>query len=694
MSCKGVLHAAVLIAGLTLPAIAQFSHLSATDDGKNLFFTSHLVLKGRGSPSTAQGRLYRLGPDGPAMFAEAGTFGPQQGRTVNSIVAPAVTGDGKAVGFSVQGVCSGARLCGILMAGAAESRNLGSGTLHLSRNGKWALLAPDFNPLSPEATLIELATGQRFTVPPLAFSATSPLASDGSVMVLSDRNSMSVAYPAGVWKSGKFTPFAPYQSVMIQALALSDDAGTLIFKSGRGLGQLIARDLASGRDTVLYTFAGQMGPGMSKPEWPVILGLSNNGQRVLYRVGATDATEGLAYLSDVPTGKTQPMPLEEGELVSDGTLSGSGDLAFLVTMTGRLVKITLSTNAVDTLIPSTPSASNFDWWAFGSLFHMRGTFSGSPADWKNRILIGGQAAPVLSLKPGLLDIQIPWSEATGSVPFRIVDSGASPFEQNEVVLARPYALNLEKANSGEPSVFGIRASNGDGSGPPAAQPGPGDTFRLYMTGLGPVENQPPTGTAAPSPVPSPIRAQLTCSFMPHTNPIETVSASLAPGMIGVYQATFRLPANAAAATLIGASCQLCGPCDAVSEFPYHGRCGDACMVSGTSMPMPSRGFRRFRKSERFNIRDGRPAVVEWAYRPQPSITAARTLFGSVLPGIPYIGRDRQRARCTRPGAQVCRCGDSKATKGSARLNRTITSDKLWTFWRYARIWAGTSGRQR
>jgi uncharacterized protein (TIGR03437 family) len=577
------------MAGLALPAIAQFSHLSATDDGKNLFFTSHLVLKGSGSPTDAQSRLYRLGPDGPAMFAEAGTFSPQQGRLVNSIVAPAVTGDGKAVGFSVQGSCSGARLCGILLAGAAESRNLGSGTLHLSRNGKWALLAPEPNPNSPDATLIELASGQRTTVPPLVWGATSSLASDGSVMVLSNRNSMSVAYPAGVWKGGKFTPFAPYQSVMINPLALSDDASTLIFKSGRGVGQLIARDLASGRDTVLYTFAPQMDSGPGR-EWPVILGLSNNGQRVLYRIGPSDATEGLAYLSDVAAGKTRPMPLEPGELVSGGTLSGSGDLAFLVTTAGRLVRITLATNAVDTLIPPTPSASDFDWWAFGSLFHMKGTFSGSPADWKNRILIGGQAAPVLSLKPGLLDIQIPWSEATGRAPFRIVDSGNSPFEQNELVLARPYALKLEKADAGEPGLFGIRASNGDGSGPPAAQPGPGDMFRLYMTGLGPVENQPPAGAATPSSVASPIRARLTCSFMPHTNPIETVSASLLPGMIGVYQATFRLPDNAAAATLIGASCELCGPCAAGSEYKYHGQCGDACMVSGGGTPMPSHVF--------------------------------------------------------------------------------------------------------
>jgi ferredoxin len=113
---------------------------------------------------------------------------------------------------------------------------------------------------------------------------------------------------------------------------------------------------------------------------------------------------------------------------------------------------------------------------------------------------------------------------------------------------------------------------------------------MYMTGLGPVANQPPTGGPASSTVASPIQARLMCHFQPHTNPAETLSAGLEPGAIGVYQATFRLPDNADAATLTGASCELCGPCDASSPFPYHGRCGDACMVSAASTPSSLRGF--------------------------------------------------------------------------------------------------------
>jgi uncharacterized protein (TIGR03437 family) len=521
------------------------------------------------------------------MIAEAETFRPQWRHLLPLRVrAPWVSGDGGVVGLTLYGVCEGGGSCGELMFRGGKNLDVGAGSVHVSRNGKWALLAQDDDPRSRSATLIELGTGERTSVPAPLWRGLSTfvLASDGSFLAPSSPSGgMGLAYPAGVWKAGKFTPLAPYRSRMVQPLALSDDASTVVLV---GEGQVVARDLASGHDSALFALGWQTGP-QHFPEIATMLGLSNNGQRVLFRVGDNNAAEGRAYLSDVPSGKTEPMPLAEGELVSDGTLTGSGDLAFLVTTAGRLVKVTLSTGAVDTLIPPTAYASNLDWWAFGSLFHMKGTFTGSAGDWRDRILIDNRPAPVLSFKPGQLDIQIPWSAASESVPFRIVDSGASPFQQNELVFARPYAAAFERADPGEPSLFGLKASNGDGSGPPAAQPGPGDTFRLYFTGLGPVENQPAIGTPASSTVASPIRAKLTCTFTPHTSPIETLSANLAPGTIGLYQATFRLPANAVPATLIAASCQLCGPCSGF-PFPSHEFCGDDCAVSAAFTGLPSR----------------------------------------------------------------------------------------------------------
>jgi len=582
----------MLIAGLALPLSAQFSHLTATDDGKYLYFTSKLTLKNSGKLLPEQDRLYRFGPEGAAMIAEAETFGPQWRHLMLRVSAPWVSGDGEVVGLTLHGVCDGgAGSCGELMFRGGKNLDLGTGSVHVSRNGKWALLTADNgSPIARSATLVEIGTGERTTVPapPCCGSSAFALASDGSFLAsLSPGGGLSLATPAGVWKAGKFTPLAPYRSRMVQPLALSDDASTVVLVGG---GQVVARDLASGRDSALFTLGVQTGP-QHFPQIATMLGLSNNGQRVLFRVGDNNAAEGRAYLSDVPSGKTEPMPLAEGELVTDGTLSGSGDLVFLVTTAGRLVKVTLSTGAVDTLIPAPAYvAGTGGSWGFGSLLHMRGAaFTGSASDWKNRILIDNQPAPVLAAKPGQLDIQIPWSASTGTVPFRIVDSGPSPFEQNGMVLARPYGIALEPAGPGEPNLFGMKASNGDATGPPPGQPGPGDTFRLYFTGLGPVENQPETGAPASATTASPIKGKLFCNFLPHTSPVATVSASLVPGAIGLYQATFRMPPNAVPAALFCADCELCGPCEG-DPFPYHGRCGDACMVSATNCSVGGRGL--------------------------------------------------------------------------------------------------------
>jgi uncharacterized protein (TIGR03437 family) len=597
MSHKVVCQAAMLIAGLALPLGAQFSHLTATDDGKYLYFTSSLTLKNNGKLVPPQDRLYRLGPEGTAMIAEAETFGPQWRHFSPRVSAPSVSGDGEVVGLTLHGVCDGgAGSCGELMFRGGKNLDLGAGSVHVSRSGKWALLTVDNGgPFATSATLMEIGTGERtgIPVPANAFMGFYPtpfvLASDGSFMGPPPMRGVPPgANQPGVWKAGKFTPFALYQSRSVRPLALSDDGSKLVLV-GLGTGQLVARDLASGRDSVLFTLGAQTSPPHF-PEIATVLGISNNGQRVLFKVGNDPAEEGRAYFSDVPSGKTQPMPLGEGELVSDGTLSGSGDFAFVVTTAGRLAKVSLSTGAVDTLIPPTPYASNLDWWAFGSLFHMKGTFTGAASDWKGRILIDGRPAPVLAAKAGQLDIQVPWSTSSGSVPFRIVDPGGSPFEQNGMALARSYGIALEPAPPGEPNLFGIKASNGDGTGPPPAQPGPGDTFRLYFTGLGPVENQPETGAPASGTTASPIKAKLICGFLPHTSPVATVSASLVPGAIGLYQATFRMPPNAVPATLIQADCDLCAPCegDALSPFPFHGKCGDACMVSGWTQRPPGR----------------------------------------------------------------------------------------------------------
>src|SRR2546426_12616546 len=54
----------------TAPAWAQHTELAANGDGSVLYVISHSVLRDATTPTHAQTRLYRVGPDGVQLFAK------------------------------------------------------------------------------------------------------------------------------------------------------------------------------------------------------------------------------------------------------------------------------------------------------------------------------------------------------------------------------------------------------------------------------------------------------------------------------------------------------------------------------------------------------------------------------------------------------------------------------------------------
>jgi uncharacterized protein (TIGR03437 family) len=66
---------------------------------------------------------------------------------------------------------------------------------------------------------------------------------------------------------------------------------------------------------------------------------------------------------------------------------------------------------------------------------------------------------------------------------------------------------------------------------------------VYATGLGAVVNQPANGNAAPSAPPSSTQAEVKVTLA--GIPCDVPYAGLAPGLAGIYQVNFLVPANAA-----------------------------------------------------------------------------------------------------------------------------------------------------
>ena len=171
---------------LVLPVSAQFADLVTTDNGEQVYFTTQFRL--RTTPSSNR--------SGPSAFRITGGLLEPFTGAGEGVSSLQVTGDGQSVALLVTNRCQPGVQCQSVQAAEVRGVNaqvLGSGTVWMSRNGRWAIVNPP--PLrfptsrgeppvpSTEADLIDLVTGARITIPLPATRGGSPLASDGTVFV-------------------------------------------------------------------------------------------------------------------------------------------------------------------------------------------------------------------------------------------------------------------------------------------------------------------------------------------------------------------------------------------------------------------------------------------------------------------------------------------------------------------------------
>jgi uncharacterized protein (TIGR03437 family) len=135
----------------------------------------------------------------------------------------------------------------------------------------------------------------------------------------------------------------------------------------------------------------------------------------------------------------------------------------------------------------------------------------------------------------------------------------SPFESSEPITVLPESLRLLTADPGQHTFLGLDIIKGDWSGYQTDPPAPGDIVHLYMTGLGPVRGPVETAVPASTTTTNPILGTFTCRFKPQQQDAETLFAGLAPGMIGIYQVSLRIPSDASSGLITGiSSCSVKG----------------------------------------------------------------------------------------------------------------------------------------
>jgi uncharacterized protein (TIGR03437 family) len=402
--------------------------------------------------------------------------------------------------------------------------------------------------------LLDLHTGQHTPIPePLV--TPFAVASDGSVLVSQGG--------FGLWRDGQFSTMS-FQERDVHPWALSDNARVFVYSelivspSFLPAIQLKARDIVTGRDTVLFE--------PDAYQEPLFMGMSDDGQLVLLRV-LNPKLSGPVFLANTNTGEIASLALPDGELAVAGTMSGDGSVAFIATTSGRIVKYHIDglAGTPETLIPATPDAGHGRQFPVGSLVRLSGYLPGSADELRRHIQLDGQAVPVLFVNSNGVAIQVPWEQHTGAIPFRLDISSGSPFIDYELVAVSPFSPAFEPLDPGEAAIVPIKLVKGDFSGLVTTQPQPGDIVIAYMTGLGPVQGQPQTAVPTPVDVLMPLDGQITCTFLvqqtspspvPPQSAAETLFAGLAPGLIGTYQVSFRMPADAGQGRIVGIRCQL------------------------------------------------------------------------------------------------------------------------------------------
>jgi uncharacterized protein (TIGR03437 family) len=273
---------------------------------------------------------------------------------------------------------------------------------------------------------------------------------------------------------------------------------------------------------------------------------------------APDTGAGPAFVWDAATDTTTRVPLENGELATDGTLSGNGEIAFISTSRARIAKFTIATGTVTSVFPAQPHCDDPGDLAIGSLARLHCSFGGTAAELAHHLFFNGVEVPALYSRPGEIGVQLDWHKSFFGFDTLSNDlPNASPFRAEQPLRVFEAAPAILPADPSIGSLFNIQIIKGDFSGYVTSQPLPGDIIHMYMIGLGPVDHAPATGVPASNT--SRIQWKLACRFQAGGPAVAPLWAGLAPGMLGVYQTTFPVPAGSGPGTITELSCDVTAP---------------------------------------------------------------------------------------------------------------------------------------
>jgi uncharacterized protein (TIGR03437 family) len=569
----------LLAVAATFPAAAQILDLAPAGDGAAVYFATSQPRKGSGDPF--QGRIYRAGPNGLELVAARVREGSSTGGTVGPastnyywLARPEVSRDGRLVAFTGRRICTGSQACAGVnvfqtsvmgLPGTAEANFEGAG--RLSGNGRHLFLysSGSLSALSP--TVVDLGTGQTTTGPNQggidASGAGRVVADDGTAVFTTIRQELYVMRSGHVEHLLSAWGDAASQLATIENPVIASAGQVILYEARpRTTSQRMIRiyRLGEHRDAAYLQ-------GNGDTYSPLI---SADGRRVLFlstaQFGTTDPpAEPQLYVVNIDGTGFRRVSFEWSG-VQRAAMSDDGRVAWYVAGDGRLVCASLDTGSFSegavsafslasppTLAPgseATLTGEGLAGWVGGAI----GT--PLPAELADvRVKVNGLEAPLLTVTPTAILFQVPWETPApkSDISVEVVRTAAdSPFE--------PVLTSTSQTSTASASFVPLGPEYGllDLQPMPLAahehwdalvtldNPArPGEVLHLYGTGFGSVAPPAATGMPAPSDPLARTVTPVTCStYTADSNALDVpvLYAGLAPGLVGYYQLSIRIPA--------------------------------------------------------------------------------------------------------------------------------------------------------
>jgi uncharacterized protein (TIGR03437 family) len=532
----------------------SIDQLAVSDDGSQIYFASNFRLKGTLRSDNGLDLLYRYSRGVTTVFQAAPTD------VLQRIGSPQVSGSGDLVSFvrlQIHPVgrcpapaCPTSYYTEIFRSG--QRQNTFAGRIHVSRNGRYLFQNAAWYVNNSNQLYVykvhDVQNAIDWDVNVLPAATTQGITRDGLVLGFTGRFPPELAIASRTGTTRIETAAPPTWGII-------NDTGEWVIYETRvdsGTSQLRSFYLPTERDSLV---ANSVRKGSAS--------ISNDGSHLIYITGANSGP-GALMLTQLHSGESRVLPIEGS--VSEAVIAGFGNVAVIASKENRIMSVNLANGRAELLIDAgqffrvlndaiVPGSLH---WMKSSYFTSRNALAEFPLPDRLaglRVLLDEKPMRMMSVSPQEVVFQVPfdWVISTSGHTLTVdvegqpTDPRYFPFEpvlNTQSVLPHhlrflgPNFLTLPSETLLIHGDFGSLMSN---SNPPHR----GEILHTYAVGLGDVAPRPQTGFPTPLDrlfrIVRPIECRIDNSS---AQPIEVVFAGLAPGMIGIYQLSFRVPLDA------------------------------------------------------------------------------------------------------------------------------------------------------